>query len=86
MGLPIKVETNMLPIKFGKKFPSKVIHYDVKIDPSVPKYLMRPAFDAAKDKLFGRARNPAFDGKQNAFSAGALFDGEEVIIKFLNSF
>lgn len=71
MGRPIQVYANMMQIKFGRQFKSIVIHYDVDIVPNTPKYLMRAIFNAAKQKLFPD-RNPAFDGRKNAFSAGRL--------------
>lgn len=67
----------MLPIIFGKKFPTEVVHYDVKIVPDKPKYLMRRVFAAARNILFSE-RNPAYDGKANAYSAGPLFKAKEV--------
>jgi hypothetical protein len=50
-GRPIQVLTNMLAINFEKKFCSNVIHYDLAIEPTCPKYLMRPAFNEAKKKI-----------------------------------
>ncbi|OXU25990.1 hypothetical protein TSAR_010814 [Trichomalopsis sarcophagae] len=69
-GRPITVKTNMMAINV-RQMNSDVVHYDVDIVPNTPKYLMRPVFLAAKKKLFPN-RNPAFDGKKNAFSAGDL--------------
>lgn len=76
-GTPIKVLANMLPIIFGKKFPSEIIHYDVDIVPDKPKYLMRGVFFKAIGNLFEN-RHPAFDGGKNAYSRDVLFEGAEV--------
>ncbi|XP_011498662.1 PREDICTED: protein argonaute-2-like [Ceratosolen solmsi marchali] len=75
----------MMQIKFGSKFQHLAIHYDVDIVPNLPKYLLRPAFKAAKSILFPN-RNPAFDGKKNAFSAGRLpiADPESITVKVHN--
>jgi hypothetical protein len=70
-GRPIEVSTNMLQIKFGPKFHCIAVHYDVNIEPNIPKYLMRSVFKAVKNKLFPQ-KNPAFDGRKNAYSAGFL--------------
>lgn len=81
VGRPIEVETNMLPMIFGTNFPTSALHYDVDIVPNVPKYLMRPVFLKFKSMKFPN-RNPAFDGKKNAFSASPLFKEEVVSINF----
>ncbi|XP_031786529.1 protein argonaute-2 [Nasonia vitripennis] len=69
-GRPITVKTNMMAINVKQMNPN-VVHYDVKIVPDTPKYLMRPVFLEVKKTLFPE-RNPAFDGRKNAFSAGEL--------------
>ncbi|XP_014218616.1 protein argonaute-4 isoform X2 [Copidosoma floridanum] len=74
-GRPIEVITNMMAVRFGKNFRSNVIHYDVDIQPNVPKYLMRPVFNKIRQEHFSN-RYPAFDGKKNAYSAGMLPFGE----------
>lgn len=80
VGRKIEVETNMLPMVFGKNFPTMAIHYDVEIDPNTPKYMMRKVFLIFKSMKFPN-RNPAFDGRKNAFSAGILFKEAEVTIQ-----
>lgn len=69
-GRPISVLTNMMALNVKNLNPD-VVHYDVDISPNLPKYLMRPVFLEARKKLFPK-RNPAFDGKKNAFSCGEL--------------
>ncbi|KAJ8673621.1 hypothetical protein QAD02_004883 [Eretmocerus hayati] len=76
LGTKIKVLVNMMEIHFGQRFPKDVIHYDVAFMPETPKYLLRRAFTEARNRICPQ-RNPAFDGKKNAYSAGNLFDGDE---------
>ncbi|KAJ8673622.1 hypothetical protein QAD02_004884 [Eretmocerus hayati] len=80
LGRKIVVLVNMLKIRLGSNFPDNVIHYDVKFVPDVPKYLFLKAFSAATQQLC-RGRNPAFDGKKNAFSAGRLFPEDDRTIE-----
>lgn len=70
----------MMQIIFGENFAPDVKHYDVQIEPDKPKYLMREVFKKAQEILFSN-RQPAFDGKKNAYTAGLLPFGEEVSIK-----
>ncbi|XP_043264089.1 protein argonaute-2 isoform X2 [Colletes gigas] len=74
-GRPITVETNMFKIVFNKNFQENIIHYDVVIEPDKPKFLMRPVFELYRKKNFPN-RYPAFDGKQNAYSAQELPFGD----------
>ena len=71
LGKEIMVLANMVELKFGENFPNKIFHYDVKMDPDKPKYLLRKAFEQARLTLF-RNRFPAYDGKCNAYSAFKL--------------
>lgn len=70
-GKSISVYTNMLPIKLGKNFPNRVIHYDIGIEPDKPKYLYRKIFEQVQKQYFPQWY-PAFDGKKNAYSTNRL--------------
>lgn len=79
-GRPITVQTNMIPMMFGKNFSTWITHYDIKLDPVQPKFMYRHVFEAVRLKHFPK-RYPAFDGRSNVFSAGNLPFGDQVCIE-----
>lgn len=77
-GRKIIVETNMLRIIFPSNFETTIVHYDVNIIPDRPKYLLRSVFAEFVKKQCPK-RNPAFDGRRNAYSAKNLPFGDESV-------
>lgn len=73
VGKPIRLETNHLPI-IMKNANMKAYQYDVTIEPDKPKYMQRMVWNEFVRRNFPK-RNPSYDGKKIAVSAGPLADG-----------
>ncbi|KAK2585444.1 hypothetical protein KPH14_010107 [Odynerus spinipes] len=81
LGRKITVEANVMALEFSK-LKTAVSQYDVTItaDPptaKMPKFLMRPVFEAFRQKYFSK-RFPAFDGRKIAYSASDLPFGRHI--------
>ncbi|PNF14863.1 hypothetical protein B7P43_G05156, partial [Cryptotermes secundus] len=76
-GKPIIVETNHLALDLRRIRNNIVIHYDVTLNPSLPKRMLRPAMEEFRRKHYP-GRFPAFDGKKNLYSSGELPFGREI--------
>ncbi|KAF5281182.1 hypothetical protein FQA39_LY17853 [Lamprigera yunnana] len=74
-GRKITIETNHLPLILKI---TKAIHYDVSLDPSKPKKLLKVAMEQFRRKYYPE-RYPAFDNVKNLYSSSLLPFGEEII-------
>ncbi|CAH1128332.1 unnamed protein product [Ceutorhynchus assimilis] len=70
-GRIIKVESNHLQLNLGKL--ETAYHYDVTIEPELPRRMMRPVMDAFRRQYFPQ-RWPAFDGRKNLYTSSPLTD------------
>jgi eukaryotic translation initiation factor 2C len=76
-GRRIIVESNHLALDLTRIRNNIVIHYDVTLNPSVPKRMFRAAMEEFRRKHYP-GRFPAFDGKKNLYSSGELPFGREI--------
>jgi eukaryotic translation initiation factor 2C len=76
-GKPIIVETNYFALNLTRALNDTLIHYDVTLEPSVPRRMLRAAMEEFRLKHYPN-RFPAFDGNKNLYSSGELPFGRKI--------
>lgn len=70
VGRPIQLDVNYLALSLNKLVPN-IYHYDVTIEPNMPKRFMPHVFEAFRAKNFPKMFI-AFDGQKNAYAPAQL--------------
>lgn len=74
-GRRITIETNHFALQLGKL--KTAVHYDVAIDPNLPKNSLRRVMEEFRRKHYPQ-RYPAFDGAKNLYSSTELPFGDQL--------